>query len=269
MHYNYVFCILVYRNTQDILECIESIKENVKDYKILIVNSYYDDESMHEFRNIAKTNNCDFLNVENRGYGYGNNMGIQFAIEHYSFDYIVVSNPDIIIEKFDDLLLKQFNQSVIAPIINNISGKPQNPYWIKKNVLAENLIYRGQKEKKRLLLYSGYAINKLFREIGLKLFLKSQKNEMKVYAAHGSFCIFPKSIFETLGKLYDEEMFLFAEEAYVAHILESNNIDTILTKEIVIRHKEDGSVKISKINEDDELRKSVIYYYEKLGLNQR
>lgn len=269
MHYRYVFCILVYRNTEDILECIKSIKEKVNNYRILIVNSYYDDKSKIAFESIAQKTKCDFLNVENKGYGYGNNQGIQYSMQNYSFDYLIVSNPDIVIEKFNDDFLRQTKQVVVAPIINTSLGKSQNPYWLKKCPIAENSIYRGQKNKNRLFLYTGYAINKLIREIGLRLFKCSKKEEMYVYAAHGSFCIFPRLVFEKLGLLYDEKMFLFSEEAYIAHTLENNGIKTVLTKKIIIRHKENGSVKISKIDENDELRKSVVYYYEKFGLNKK
>jgi len=76
--------------------------------------------------------------------------------------------------------------------------------------------------------------------------------------------LIPSSVIKNHRKLYDENMFLFAEEAYLAHVFEKEKINTILTKNILIFHKEDGSMKLSKINEDDELRKSVMYYYENM-----
>ena len=81
--------------------------------------------------------------------------------------------------------------------------------------------------------------------------------------------MFPKSVFEKLGLIYDENMFLFSEEAYLAHLFANANIKTVLTKYIEILHKEDGSMKLSKIDEDGEGRKSIIYYYEKMVLNKQ
>jgi GT2 family glycosyltransferase len=51
--YKYIFCILVYRNVEDIKECIDSIMDKVENCKIVIVNSFYDNESKNEFEKIA------------------------------------------------------------------------------------------------------------------------------------------------------------------------------------------------------------------------
>ncbi len=264
MHYKYVFCILVYRNSEDLLECLNSIKEKVSNYKAVIVNSFYDEQTKTVFEKIATDNDCDFINVENKGYGYGNNRGIEFIRQNYSFDYIVVSNPDIIIERFCEDFSDENKDCVVAPLIYTLTGKAQNPYWLRKNPRAEKFIYRGQKRQNRFWFYLGVGINKIIREKGLKKFLKSQKRNMEVFASHGSFVLFPNSLFEKLGLFYDENMFLFSEEAYIAHVFEKANVKTVLTKDIKILHKEDGSMKVSKIDEGSENRKSVIYYYEKI-----
>ncbi len=264
MFYKYIICILVYRNTEDILECILSIKNNIKDFKIVIVNSYYDDITQRLFKQIAENNNCDFINVPNKGYGYGNNKGISHCLKCYKFDYLIVSNPDIVIHKFDDRYLNKYSDCVVAPLITTIKGKSQNPYWYKKNNFSERLIYLGMKKQNRQVLYFGLGLNKLIREIALFLFKHSSKHQMIVYAAHGSFCMFPYTMFQLLGLPFDEKMFLFAEEAYLAHLLEDNKIKVILTKDIKILHKEDGSIGLAHIDEASELRKSIIYYYEKI-----
>jgi GT2 family glycosyltransferase len=256
---------LVYRNTDDVIECIESIDKKVnKVKKIVIVNSYYDDIVLSKVNKIAKLYNCEVLNVPNKGYGYGNNRGLEYISENYNFDYVIISNPDIVIKKFDDSLIKQFNTSIIAPTIYTVNHKAQNPYWLIKNPFVEWLIYFGYKRKCKIVVYFGYLCNKLVREFGLICFRIRKKRWMRVYAAHGSFFILPKDVFKKIDLPYDENMFLFAEEAYLAHRLEECNIYTIMTSDIEILHKEDGSLKISNIDETNELRKSIIYYYEKV-----
>ena len=59
--YTYVIVVLTYRDHSDLLELFESLKNKFKDYKIIIVNSYYDEYSETEIRQIAIKNNCDFL----------------------------------------------------------------------------------------------------------------------------------------------------------------------------------------------------------------
>ena len=267
--FKYIFCILVYRNTEDLTECLVSIGHKVSDCKIIIVNAFYDDQSKVEFEKIARDNNCDFISIPNKGYSFGNNRGIEFAINHYEFDCLIVANPDIIIEKFDTSGIDFASPQVIAPIIKTIGKKNQNPYWLIKNRLGERLIYLGMKNRNRLMLFFAYGINKVIREIGLNIFLRTRKHKMKVYAAHGSFCMFTHSCLKKLGLPYDENMFLFAEEALLADILKTKKIDVYLTKDILITHKEDGSMNIANIDEMHEERKSIIYYYEKINQKGR
>lgn len=258
--YRYIFCILTFRNANDLAECLESINKNVEDYKCVIVNSFYDEKSKVDISRTASQYNCDFLNVDNKGYGHGNNCGIRFINEKYEYDYIIISNPDIIIDKFQPENLPQ--NAIIAPLITTIKGKSQNPYWIKENLFTEKLIYKGMKRHKKLPLIAGIGINKVARELSLFRFKRSNKTSIQIYAAHGSFCMLPNKFVQKVGVPYDENMFLFSEEAYLAYSAQKCGIKTYLTKEINITHKEDGSMKLSSADEGSEESKSFVYYYE-------
>lgn len=260
----YVFVVVVYRNTQDLQEIISSIHSLNIDEEIIIVNNYYDDESMNRCYKSAYENNCRFLNVENRGYGYGNNRGIEYANKNFEYEFLIVSNPDILIEKFDEQALSKLKGAVVGPIIKTMSQKSQNPYWYLKNPISELLIYKGYLYKSNFVFYLGILINKLIRELFLLFLRISKKEQQKVFALHGSFVIFSYDALEKIGLPYDEEMFLFAEEAHLAHLLNRKDIDSYITKGIEVIHKEDGSISLSKINEKSEARKSIITYYEKL-----
>lgn len=262
--YKYVFVVLVYRNTNDLKEFIKNVNSFNLDSHIVIVNSFYDEESKRSFEIIAKENKCTFLNIENRGYGYGNNRGIEFIRETFEYEYIIISNPDIEIQEFNDNDLIRYNQSVIGGVIETSNNKKQNPYWYVENKFAEFLIYKGYKDISNYKFYIGIAINKLIREIFLMIFKVSRLKYKRVFALHGSFVLFPKLVIDKVGLPYDEDMFLFAEEAYLAHLLKSNNINSYITKDIKVLHKEDGCMSLSDIDENSEARKSVIKYYEKI-----
>lgn len=264
MHYKYIFVILTYKSIRDLPDCVGSIRANVKNSRIIIVNSRYDEETSAAFREYADTNGCDFLDVPNRGYGYGNNRGIEFARQNYSFDWLIISNPDVVVRSFEEDCLDMNRGKVVAPLTETLSGKAQNPYWFIKNPPAEWLIYKGYKLKNRFLLYSGIAANKVIRECALRVFLRSGADVIPVYAAHGSFCIYPYEVLARFDELFDEHMFLFSEEAYLAHLFEKNNIEIVLTKGIKVLHKEDGSIGVAAIDGKSEAAKSVVYYYEKM-----
>lgn len=262
-YYKFVFSILTYRNTNDVCECIKSIKQYVSDAKIVIVNSYYDDSTCAAFEKIAQENDCDFLNVPNKGYGYGNNRGIEYILRMYHFSYLIICNPDVVIKKFDDNFRFE-GAYVIAPLIVTQSGKNQNPYWLVKNQIAEFLIYSGTKNKRRIEVFAGIAINKAIREAGLFFFKRGFRKYRKVYAAHGSFMILSSDVLKKMPLLFDEGMFLFAEEALLAHRFEQYGINIYLTKNVHIFHKEDGSISVSNINENAIQNESITYYYEML-----
>jgi GT2 family glycosyltransferase len=263
----FIFVILVYRNSDDLLSFIMKLHTtDIYDYKVVIVNSFFDVDTMNKVKEIANLNKCDFINVPNKGYGAGNNAGISYAIQHYKFDFIIISNPDVVINKFDikNLLAHKDEKIAIGPIIHTLNGKNQNPYWLIKNYLTEKLIYIGYKEKNRIPLYLGLGINKVIRQIGLAYFKLISKKYIKVFALHGCFIIFSASAIFTLYPLFDEKMFLFAEESYLAHKMLHRGVTSFVTKTINIIHQEDGSISIANINESDESRKSVIYYFENL-----
>jgi len=263
----FVFVIVVYRNIQDLEELIESINKFSIDNEKIIVNNYYDDKTMNECYSIAKKFGCIFINIENKGYGFGNNRGIEYANQHFDYEFLIISNPDIIIERFEKNELLKFKGSVVGPIIKTLNMKSQNPYWYLNNSVCEWIIYQGYKRKSKILLYFGIAINKIIREIFLLIFNKSKRMNSKVFALHGSFVIFSRDVLKKIGIPYDEEMFLFAEEAHLAHMLLRNNINSYITKSVEVIHKEDGSLKISNIDMKSEIRKSVLTYYEKWHKN--
>ncbi len=262
-YFKYIFVILVYRNTSDLQECLDSIKNKVSLYKVIVVNAFYDDKSQKEAERIAVQYDCDFIKIENKGYSFGNNRGIDFARNHYDYDYIIISNPDIVVEKFNDSFIKKdFNYDIIAPQIIAASGKAQNPAAVKRSSLSEYLIYKGYVNNSYILLLLGLVITKINRELILTTKKIRKKHIYDIYCAHGSFLMLSKKAVELLEPVYDEHIFLFAEESFLAIKSKSVNLKTCYTDFISIHHKEDGSMKLSDLSVTGEMRKSNIYVYE-------
>lgn len=262
MKYEYIFVILVYRNMQDLKECIESIAGKVDNYRIIVVNAFYDAASEASAKEIADNYDCDFVSIENRGYSFGNNTGIEYAYDKYDFDYIVVSNPDITIEKFDDDVLSN-KWGIVAPKIIAADGRKQNPMALIENKMSEGLVYKGLKKNKKFYFLLGVMLNKLSQMTGVLLMKCRGKREQKIYAAHGSCVMLSKETVSILGpRLYDENMFLFGEEGVLAQKAKKAGIETYYVTDILVHHKEDGSMKLGNFSVNDELKKANIYYYE-------
>ena len=257
----YVFVILVYRNTDDLTECLESIERQVKSFRVIVVNAFYDDKTATIVEEICNLHKCVFINIENKGYSYGNNRGIELANKLFEYEYVIVSNPDIIIEQFkDDLLRTEFEYNIIAPRITAASGRKQNPMAIRDCRFAQYLQYLGFKKGINLLVYVGIFISKSLN--ALNLLVRNKTKPYRIYEAHGSFVIISKKAVETLYPLYDENMFLFAEEGVLASRAKHAGLLTCYYDDIHIKHKEDGSMKLGDFTINTELCKANIYCYE-------
>ena len=257
--YKYVFIILVYRNTIDLKEFFESLK--LPESKVIVVNSFFDEASDKEFKRIAQFNNADYITVPNKGYGAGNNRGCEYAIQNYLFDYLIISNADIIIQKFPDYTLKEYNDCIIAPSIRNLKNRPQNPLSAYNSKKLEVLRHKGFKKNsniiQRLVVYC-YSFNKLIFYILYHLKLSS-----KIFAAHGAFVIFPENVLKKLTPLYNEDIFLFCEEGDLAMKARREGIITKYVSEIKILHKEDGSVSTISDKAKEILKDSYITFYNR------
>lgn len=257
-YYQYVAIILIYRNYEDLEECINSMKQNISSCQIIVVNAYFDDKSYRKIKEISEKHFCDFLNIPNKGYSYGNNKGVKYAENKYDYEYIIISNPDIVIRSFGKSLPKY---DVIAPKITNVRGALQNPMMIRKSKFNAYLIYLGFKTNIVVITYLGIVLNKLSNTL-LKIFI-GKKDDYRIYMAHGSFVLINQNVIKAFHHIYDEKMFLFAEECVLAEKTRRKKFVTGYTEKICVLHKEDGSMKLSNLSINKELKKANIYFYEK------
>lgn len=111
--------ILNYNSWQDTIECIHSlINVNYQNYNIVIVDNDSPDASMKKIKqymsekkighiffkspeeSISYRNNISFISLiqsgYNGGYGYGNNIGVKYALSNEA-DYVLILNPDTIV----------------------------------------------------------------------------------------------------------------------------------------------------------------------------
>lgn len=257
MYYRTIYCALTYKNTDDIITFLKSVAKKDKNYKVIIINSFYDDISNQKFEKIAYEHDCDFLQVENRGYGYGNNQGIMYARETYEFDFLVVCNPDTEIVHLANLENYVEKTMLVAPKIIRNDGRNQNPMRVTKPFFSEKVAYLGFKRKVPFFVLSSICLNKLDR------ILHNASKKNTIYECHGSFIIFTHKALDKLIPVFDEKIFLFCEESDLAKKCKEAMIPIVYDSNYIIRHYEDGSMKLSSWNLKKILAESFIYYYEK------
>lgn len=242
--FDIVFVVLVYRNVSDLKSFLSTnIFDKTITFKVIVVSSFYDEETDSQLKIVADSHNSVFLSVPNKGYGYGNNRGCEYALNNFDFEYLIISNADVLIQQFDVDSLQAAGRKIIAPSIRNLKGKKQNPNApYKPSKFKDHIRYLMLKGNHSKLIWILYAYSRLQREFFFLINLFKKRS--KVYSAHGSFVIFPYAVINDLFPLYNEKMFLLAEEDHLAKLAESRGIETIYVPSIKILHKEDGSISL-------------------------
>lgn len=217
--------IVTYSSRKHIDACINSITEQIypESYvlEIIIVD------------NLSTDGTCDYIkekfpslkiieNEENNGYGNGNNLGVKNA----EGEYLIILNPDTIVEKG----------------------------WL------ENLIEPLTKDKKlitipKILVYDGSLINGCgliihFTGLGFTRGFKSEKNTFsEVEDVNGIFgCCFAikKDEFNNLGG-FDENIFLYEEDVDLSCRAHLNNFKIQYIPSAIVKHDYNLNVPAEKI----------------------
>mgnify|MGYP001395509998 FL=1 len=128
---NLSIVIVTFKSNDVIHDCIKSIDEEIQ---IIIVDNSNDIDFKKKIENTYKNVKC-ILSSENLGMGRGNNLGIQSS----STDFVLILNPDVILEKnsINELInasKKFLNFSVLAPI----SSDPKYPNYKHLNNIKQS-----------------------------------------------------------------------------------------------------------------------------------
>ncbi len=225
--------ILNYNDYETTSKYIDMIKNYKSINHIVIVDNNSNDGSYEKLSKINSNKIKVIKTHKNKGYAYGNNFGINYLNENNDVDYIIISNPDIIVEeKVIKKIQKDMDNnediSVICPVINQLEEKIRG--WrlptIKDEIL-QNINYVQRKVKKKLNYseekYSGHLT--------------------KVDVVPGCFFMIRKDIMKLIGN-FDEATFLYYEENILGQKLKNIDKKSYIDNEVSVIH--DLSVSVDK-----------------------
>lgn len=184
--------IITYNGLQDTLECIESIKKSTGDfnYQIIVV----DNNSKMDEASIIKEKYPEIHTIRsniNGGFSYGNNLGIQYAIENM-FDYCMLLNNDTLVDEamIQLLLSKAKDNTIVVPTM--FYANDPTCIW-----------------------YGGGYINKWtgnakHNRMDKKIDVDTLQEEYCTFAT-GCCVVINTNIFKKIG-LLDEKMFMYCED---------------------------------------------------------
>lgn len=247
------FVILHYKNFNDTLDCISSIKKLSGVKKIVVVDNHtlqFDEKKQLE-------DTCDKLLClkKNEGFARANNIGSRFAIENYHPDFLVVINNDTVIKQKDFLKIIQkkylkYHFDILGPrIICEEGSGSVNPYLPLKNIEE---VQKELQVQKRLLkfyrhtfLYLGLVLYMKLKHLFVKKHVfKNGEEEMLGVALHGCALIFSKQYYHKFQNVFCEKTFLYHEESFLYLRLQQHHLISLYSPDLEIVHKEGASLNI-------------------------
>jgi GT2 family glycosyltransferase len=198
-----------YKNTEKILHILKGIKSI---NSIVVVDNCSTDGSYEKL--YSKNDGSYYLikNTANKGYAYGNNLGLRY-LDQQKVDIAIISNPDVIFnedlcESLIEDLKNNKNLGIITGIQNSPDGKVSyNAFWKEKNF----------KNSLNWMFYSSYIVrrftNKYFvdKENYLRKTLDTGEKIVTVPDVSGCF-FFANMKALKKANYFDEKTFLYYEE---------------------------------------------------------
>ena len=166
------------------------------------------------------------------------------------YDYVAISNVDLIMQEEALIRLSEYNPDVqvgwMAPaLLSQKERRDRNPGALNR--------YSFRKLKTLRTMFRFSFLITLYRATAYKRHkLRFACSEGKqIYAGHGSFMLFTREYFLRCGKP-DFPMFLFGEELYFAEKCRLNGLTVIYTPSIKLTDQEHASV--GKMKHSDKYR---------------
>lgn len=133
---------------------------------------------------------------------------------------------------------------------------------VYRHAIIDKSIYIGLKKNLKSLFIFGIMCNKLLRIFNVIKHKILHDIVYPINCAHGSFIIISKKAITLMKPIFDEHIFLFAEENVLSIKAERKGLKICYYDNIHIKHKEDGSMKLSNLSINNFLAESNIYVYE-------
>lgn len=223
--------IVNYNTYSDLVQCIESIYQNIKcEYRIYVVDNGSDKNIKSKIKEYCKgKNEISLTSLDiNEGYSRGNNIGIRQAIQD-NVNLIAIVNSDI---KFENdaisIMCKDLDDevAVVGPRVKNIFGNNGQQLITTYNFLSA------------LLDRMPFYYVKKFFEIGLINADRYIKKGHKYYGMVSGCCfLIDLDIFMQIG-LFDENVFLYSEERILSIKLKAIRKKVFYESNALVLHSE-------------------------------
>lgn len=259
-----VIIVLNYNDFKTTREYIEKIKYYSSIDKIIIVDNDSPDGSYEKLLDFANEKTHVIKTDSNRGYAYGNNFGIRYALSTFKdVDSVIISNPDI---EISDVTVRKLLTELQKENLFAVTGLVLD----KNGKLTRNFAWKSTSYFMNLLSCS-YVLQFLFRKIfhyskfyDLKR-LPKQTELSSVDVLPGCFFIADAKKMSNIG-LFDEKTFLYFEEDIIFLKAKDAGYRSAIDTSVSLIHLEGQTVKknIKSFSKKEKIfRNSCMYFLKK------
>lgn len=228
--------VLNYNDSSTTLFFVNSIKDFSIVRYVLIVDNKSTDDSLEKLKAVTSEKVLLLENKKNSGYGAGNNLGIRYLSENFQSEYILLSNPDVIVSEecllsLEDFLRRNSDYAIASAFMCNPNGARQS-----------NTAFRLP-SKWEYILSSDLLLKKFIHPFDYKKEEFDNSNVKDVGAVSGSMFLMRAEDMLKYG-MFDEMVFLYCEEVVLGKKMSKNGKKIALLTNLNYIHNH--SVSISK-----------------------
>lgn len=243
--------LLNYNSTDDCRKCISyQQKQTGVDLEIIVVDNCSTEENRVTIEKLCKEVKCTFIaNTHNVGYNAGNNIGLRYAVEK-GYEYALIANPDMefpqadYIDKLTRIIQSDAKIAVVASDIVTPKGIHQNPMKPDGNWKSSFGLLTGLFKKQPKDTYT---------------FIDNWQESHKCSKVSGCCFMIRMSFLKKIG-FFDENVFLYCEEAILSKQVEHAEMKMLYTAESHAIHNHQSSAKGNPTSRFRIWRDSRIYF---------
>ena len=251
-------CVILNYNDADTTgKLVRQIREYDSLNQIVVVDNASTDDSAERLKELEDEKVVVLAAESNRGYGAGNNLGVEYSFQISGATHVIIANPDTSFT--ENCILGMSKVFYHAPDVGVVAATMEDAvYGTHRNGWP---LRSFTKE----LLSMGPVSRRLFgRLLEYPESYYQDKTAVYVDAVHGSMLMVDGAVFTDCGG-YDENIFLYQEEAVLGWKMKQAGYRTVLL--LTCRYLHEHSVSIGKTYQSQIARQqlrhdSTMYYFK-------
>lgn len=257
--------VLNYNDAETAVRFLEAIRDYKVFSHVIVVDNHSTDSSwelLNEYKRVKNEEIVLLQTERNGGYGYGNNYGIRYAHDVLGDSCALLANPDVVftescIRRMLAVLRRHAEAAAISCVQYDIQDRPiREIAWKIPSKFQYAVMSTRIAEK---YAATGYSRQYLYAH-----------RVVEVECIPGAMVLFDAGKFVEIGG-YDENIFLFCEEATIGWKILHAGYKTLLLSDEHYRHEHSTSInksirsKVKQLELIYESRRYFMKTYEKAG----